>query len=401
MNGRFKKIEGINYKKGAVDYPDKLAASDRHHLYTKPFYNLAHKVARWCGEGLDEDTLRHFCDFANIAYTLSLPAGATILDVGCGSGWLSEYFVRLGYKVTGVDLSPELIKIARERIASVPFGLDHDKSLTCNFMVHDIEASPFQATFDAILCYDALHHFEDENAVLANLADMLRYGGLLFIAEGERPAIGSQSEAELIAVMEQYQTLESPFERDYLIQLLERHGLAIIGDYTSIPGFLDRDNVSGHNVEFVEPVAFNYLFCKKVGAGPVKLNSKNPGTLRASLTVVGDWQREVAASTPLEFVLRIENTGDTVWLVSNAPLVGRIRLGLKILSESGEVVEEIHGSPRLQRALAPGEEAFVRVVSGAPDTKGNYSLKIDLIDQDICWFEQCGSLPLVLPFIVT
>src|SRR5712692_5850272 len=112
MTGRFKKIEGLHYKKGAIEYPRKLDTSNHHHLYTKPFYNLANKISRWSGEGLDKDTYRHFCDFANIAYTLALPAGSRILDVGCGSGWVCEYFARLGYRMTGLDLSPDLIQIA-------------------------------------------------------------------------------------------------------------------------------------------------------------------------------------------------------------------------------------------------------------------------------------------------
>src|SRR5216684_4531756 len=148
---RFKKIEGLDYKRGASEYPDKLAPSDRHHLLTKPFYNLAHKhTERWAGEGLDEDTQRHFSDFANIAAALALPAGARILDVGCGSGWLCEYFARFGYQVTGIDISPDLIEMARERSSKVPYGLDHEEILNYRFLVHDIEAEPLKETFDAI-----------------------------------------------------------------------------------------------------------------------------------------------------------------------------------------------------------------------------------------------------------
>ena len=126
---RFRKIDGLDYKRGAVEYPNKLEPSDRHHLLTKPFYNLAHKHERWPGEGLDRDTHRHFCDFANMAVALALPPRARILDVGCGSGWLCEYFARFGYDVTGIDISPDLIEMARERLSKVPYGADHETSL--------------------------------------------------------------------------------------------------------------------------------------------------------------------------------------------------------------------------------------------------------------------------------
>jgi len=181
---RFKKIEGLDYKRGAIEYPNKLEPSDRHHLLTKPFYDLAQKHARWPGDGLDADTHRHFCDFANLAVVLALPPGARILDVGCGSGWLCEYFARFGYDVTGIDISPELIAMADERLSKVPYGSDHEKDLAYRFLVHDIEDEALAETFDAVICYDSLHHFEDEHAVLRHLAAMLDYGGQLFVLEG-------------------------------------------------------------------------------------------------------------------------------------------------------------------------------------------------------------------------
>src|SRR5215813_382265 len=202
---RFKKVDGIDYKRGAKEYAQKLGPSDRHHLLTKPFYNLAHKHERWEGDGLDPDTHRHFCDFANIAMVLALPPGARLLDVGCGSGWLCEYFARFGYDATGIDLSPEMIEMARDRLNKVPFGLDHESNFKARFLVHDIELAPLAETFDAIICYDSLHHFEDEQAVMKNLASMLKNGGQLFVLEGERPPEGSATENELRSVTKQYE----------------------------------------------------------------------------------------------------------------------------------------------------------------------------------------------------
>jgi SAM-dependent methyltransferase len=399
MTGRFKKIEGLDYKRGAVEYAQKLEPSDLHHLYTKPFYNLANKISRWSGDGLDEDTQRHFIDFANMAYALALPADARILDVGCGSGWLCEYFSRLGYETTGLDLSPELIRIAKERLARVPFGLDGSKSLKCRFVVHDIEVAPLDETFDAVICYDALHHFEDESSVVRNMASMLRTGGQLFVAEGERPPEGSASEEELRQVMERYETLESPFSREYLLELLHNHGLAIVGDYTAITKFVDRDNVSGNSIKFVESPAFNYLLCKKLD-GQIR-DSRDPGLLQAKISLTGIWEETVSVGSRMLAEISVENTGDTLWLVSEAPLQGRVRMGLKILNEQNEIVSEIHGWPRLQRAIAPGESVMLRIDCAAPDVAGKFSLKVDLLDQDIAWFEDHGSQPLLLPFTVS
>ena len=402
-NNRLTKIAGIDYKSGAIEYPTRLAASDRHHLLTKPFYHLANKISRWAGEGLDEDTQRQFCDFANVAYMLALPAGSRILDVGCGSGWLCEYFSRLGYRMTGIDVSPEMIAIARERSSKVPYGADHETGLNCEFIVHDIESGPLDARFDAILCYDALHHFEDEQAVLANLNAMIDYGGQLFVIEGEKPPEGSNSEDELHSVMRQYEILESPFDREYLLQLLQSHGFAIVGDYASPGGLVDRESYSGNTIQFVESPTFSYLLCKKV-AGPnipaQMPDSRSPSLLQAELKLKSDWTAQTTPGSRVEATIEVANTGDTLWLVSRAPLTGRIKVGLKILNSSGETIFESHGIPPIQKALAPSEKILLAVNIKAPESVGQYTLKIDLLNQNICWFEEHGSKPLLLPFQV-
>jgi SAM-dependent methyltransferase len=394
---RFRKVDGIDYKRGAEEYPRKLSASDRHHLLTKPFYNLAHKIDRWTGDGPDADTHRHFCDFANLAVTLALPPGARILDVGCGSGWLCEYFARLGYDVTGIDISPELIDMARERLASVPFGADHERGLTSRFLVHDIEQTPLNETFDAVICYDALHHFEDEHTVLRNIHAMLSHGGQLFVLEGELPAAGSDTEEELRSVMRQFETLESPFARDYLLRLLRANGFAVVGDYISINGLFERD---GDPRLSSEP--FNYFLCKKVSAPGVEIrDSRNPGYLAAKFDAENDGPLLLKAGGSIALPLEIENVGDTVWLVNRTAPKGTVRLGVKVLNAEGEVVDEVHGQPPLSRAIAPGEKVSVKVSQRAPRKSGRYVLKIDLVCQDICWFEQHGLKPLLIDFEVS
>jgi SAM-dependent methyltransferase len=398
---RFKKVEGIDYKRGAIEYPRKLAPSDRHHLLTKPFYNLAHKHERWEGHGLDEDTHRHFCDFANLAVALALPPGARILDVGCGSGWLCEYFARFGYNATGIDISPDLIELARERLGKVPFGADHEAGTAYRFLVHDIEAAALDETFDAIICYDALHHFEDERSVLKHLFGMLEYGGQLFVMEGEQPAEESVTGEELRGVMEQYETLESPFAREYLLTLLRDNGFAVVGDYLSVNGLFERETLEGDRLPLLETPAFNYLLCRKVSAAGGEIrNSRNPGVLNARISLQDEFVSHLNVDQVIELRIEIENTGDTVWLVSRAASKSTVRLGVKILNEDDQVIDEVHGSPPLPHAMGPGEKTEVKISRRAPLQPGRYQLKIDLLCQDICWLEQQGSPPLKLEFVV-
>lgn len=404
-NGRTPKLEHVDYKQAARDYLSNVSEERRHHLRTKPFYNLANKPARYKNEGMDEDTHRHFCDFANIAVTLALPPGSRILDVGCGSGWLSEYFARLGYVVKGIDISPDLIEMSQERVARVPYGADHETPLRCTFAVHDVEAAPLAERFDAILCYDSLHHFEDERAVVKNLAAMLDVGGLLFILEGERPPAGSASEAELVEVMAEFGTLESPFDFGYLRQILDEHGFAVIGDYVSVNGLFQRETI----VDDVLPLAdvavnYNYLACKKIvdGAAASSIpDSRNPGLLRAGITMVSAPPARVTMGETLKFELEITNEGNTLWLAGRQAQLGIVMPAVKVFDARGTLVSEFHGEPPLRHAVAPGETVRLKFRTPSPQQSGTYLLKIGLVDQHVCWFEDVGSEPLTFKFTVS
>lgn len=403
-NGRTPKVEGIDYKQAARDYLGRLSHERQHHLRTKPFYNLANKPTRYRNEGMDEDSHRHFCDFANMAVTLALPAGSRILEIGCGSGWLCEYFARLGYDVKGIDISPDLIQMSRERVESVPYGVDHETPLRCVFEVHDVESGPLNEKFDAIICYDALHHFEDEQSVMSNVAAMLNIGGIFFILEGERPPTGSESEQELIDVMKELGTLESPFSYSHLRRLLDENGLTVIGDYASINGLFERETIGGNSLPLNDvPLNYHYLFCKKVGEGRLASSvptSMVPGLLRASITVESVESLVLKPGEEMNVKLTVSNEGDTLWLCGRQVRMGVVMPAVKVIDELGEVVKEVHGEPPLPRAVAPGEKVQLKITHSVPMVAGKYQLKVDLVDQHVCWFETVGSTPLVIDFEV-
>ena len=401
--GRSPKLEGIDYKQAAIDYPSRQSPERLYYLRTKPFYNLANKPAKYRGDGMDVETHRHFCDFANMAVTLDLPAGARILDAACGSGWLSEYFARLGYDVTGIDISPQLIEICEQRVAAQP-PIDHERRIRCRFCVHDLERGPFDEQFDAILCYDAMHHLENAGAALKHLAAMLPLGGVLFILEGNRPAPGSAGEAELMSVMNQFGTLESAFDREHLGELLNNAGFAVAGDYVSVNGLFDRELVDDQARLRIEMPSINYLLCKKVAndapASSVP-DSRAPGLLRAEISLRSDWPEKFMPGEVFTAGLLVRNAGDTLWLGGGFLRRGGVTLGVKIFDEAGTVCDEFHGEPALPRAVAPNESCSVTIEHVCPAAPGRYTLKIDLVDQHICWFEERGSTALYLPMVVS
>jgi SAM-dependent methyltransferase len=407
------RVEGIDYKRGAQEYAGALDPELSYYLRTKPFCNL-HKPIKFSGDGMDPETARHFYDFANLAVALALRADAKILDVGCGPGWVTEYFARLGYNMTGIDISEGLIAVARERLERLSYQVDQETPLKCRYLTHDIEAAPLREKFDAIICYDALHHFDDEQTVFQNLAAMLDTGGVLFILEGHKPPAGSATESELRGFMEKYQTLESPFTEDYLRTLIDRNGFAIVADQVSVNGLFERNmlvrNASpfptlagGSRTEVLSlplrsvDVDYHYLTCMKVAEGmpgSAVPNSLNPGTLRARIVARESLPKAVAAGARFRLPLTFVNVGDTIWLTGQTVRDGLVMPAVKISDERGNLVHENHG-PLLPRAVAPGRSLVMDLPIHAPEKPGTYSIKIDLVDQNVAWFEEKGSEPLV------
>ena len=99
-------------------------------------------------------------------------AGARVLDVGCGGGLLCEAFARAGAKVTGIDLAPGMIEVARLHAAEQ--GLD----ITYNV----VSAEEITGGFDVVTCMEMLEHVPDPERMTATLAKLVRPGGAVFVS---------------------------------------------------------------------------------------------------------------------------------------------------------------------------------------------------------------------------
>ena len=102
-------------------------------------------------------------------------AGKRLLDFGCGTGQTSTQLAVLGAFVVGMDISPELIELARQR-AELDGVTDH-----VQFQDADLLKAP-PDSFDLILCSAVLHHV-DFRVVLPILRCYLKTGGKIVIGE--------------------------------------------------------------------------------------------------------------------------------------------------------------------------------------------------------------------------
>ena len=110
-------------------------------------------------------------------------ADGRILELGVGSGALTaRYLTRYPTAhLTGVDLSFEMLRAARQRCAGL--------SLPVSLLQGRFESLPFQAaSFDLIVSSISLHHLQDKLPVLQHLRALLRPGGALLVADQFRGA---------------------------------------------------------------------------------------------------------------------------------------------------------------------------------------------------------------------
>jgi 2-polyprenyl-6-hydroxyphenyl methylase/3-demethylubiquinone-9 3-methyltransferase len=103
-------------------------------------------------------------------------AGARVLDVGCGGGLLCETFARAGALVTGIDLAPGMIEVARLHAAA--------ENLKIDYCLQDAQqlAAAAPAAFDIVTCMEMLEHVPRPAATLAALARLVRPQGAVFIS---------------------------------------------------------------------------------------------------------------------------------------------------------------------------------------------------------------------------
>jgi SAM-dependent methyltransferase len=166
----------------------------------------------------DPNRQLYFLDLGQLMQFLP-PVPARVLDLGVGPGWSSDFLARCGYSVLGLDIAPDMIGIARRRVAD---GLD------LRFEVHDYERSIPEDGFDAVVLYDALHHAVDEGAVIANSFTCLKPGGRLITME---PGTGHSVSQEAREATERFGTTEKDMEYARQAALMTRAGFGSVRQY--------------------------------------------------------------------------------------------------------------------------------------------------------------------------
>ena len=109
-------------------------------------------------------------DVGAILYLLP-PAPAVVLDVGVGGGWSSWFYAKAGYTVTGIDISPDWVRLVKKRW----------KHPNLSYLCADFESLSCQ--YGAIVMHDTLHHADDPLVWVKKAYELLVPGGVLITCE--------------------------------------------------------------------------------------------------------------------------------------------------------------------------------------------------------------------------
>jgi SAM-dependent methyltransferase len=113
---------------------------------------------------------------------LSASPGRAVLDAGAGQGTMSTRLERLGYEVSSTDVSEALVEILRARLSGPV-----EEASVADLPFHD-------ESFDGAVLGEVLEHVEDDRGALAELARVLRPGGVLAASVPANPALYGPSD---------------------------------------------------------------------------------------------------------------------------------------------------------------------------------------------------------------
>jgi SAM-dependent methyltransferase len=243
--------QGIDWKQGALDYIACRFQEEEGELTRR--FHLAKPFAPAGGGDLPlnqqlQEFNRELSHFLNVMALLTLSSQTRFLDVACGSGWMSHFLAKLNLAVVGIDISPDMIDLTHQRLALDALPTVHTDEFTqADFFVHDIEQAPIppQHRCDVAILESALHHFVNPIQSLRHIADSLSDRGIVIILEA---ATNRAIDDYCLEIMHRYNTLERPYTRTQLQQILQFAGFAEFQFLHPINGFFAQTESIGRSI---------------------------------------------------------------------------------------------------------------------------------------------------------
>ena len=102
--------------------------------------------------------------------------GCEALDIGCGGGILAESMAAAGATVTGIDMAPAPLAVARLHLHESGLQIDYKQSTA------EALAAEASAKFDVVTCLEMLEHVPEPARVVQSCAELVKPGGDIFFS---------------------------------------------------------------------------------------------------------------------------------------------------------------------------------------------------------------------------
>jgi ubiquinone/menaquinone biosynthesis C-methylase UbiE len=145
--------------------------------------------AKWYDSNSRKSRLKEMQEYAN-EVELHVNKGAHILEVAPGPGYLSIELAKRGYHVTGVDISPDFVNIAKRNAK--------EAEVSVNFLEGNVSNLPFvDGSFDFVVCSAAFKNFKDPIKALCEIHRVLKQDGKALIIDMNHEATNDDINKEV------------------------------------------------------------------------------------------------------------------------------------------------------------------------------------------------------------
>ncbi|MCB1056599.1 MAG: methyltransferase domain-containing protein [Acidobacteria bacterium] len=371
---------------------------DREFLLAKPYSDPAHFA-------------QYLFNLGALFHGLKVSPEDVVLELGAGSCWVSHFLNLFGCRTISVDVSSSALELGRElfeRDARTRWDLEP------RFLPYDGHTLPLaDESCDRVVIHDAFHHVPNPDAILRELARVLRPGGIIAMCE---PGRGHSATEDSQREMTETGVLERDIELDELADSAEAAGFSHVSllplSLAGVPEVPARELMAfargqgffdfwGNWVRHL--MTHYYLLLYKGAYVPT---TRRPGRLDAHIELLGDAAGAPTrlSAHPGEIVTvecRITNRGDTRWLTGEGGMFGWTRLGIHLYrGEEDKALEYDWHRIELPREVEPGATVELPAAFVAPATPGLYRLVLDLVAEQVIWFAQKGSQPVEIRLTV-
>jgi SAM-dependent methyltransferase len=339
-------------------------------------------------------------DFSVACQLLAPRPDDLVLDLAAGSCWATELLSRLGVRTISIDLSTEMLRRGRQRLAA-------DSRLVfahqAGFVGARAQSLPFASeTFDGVLCMNALHHLPSYADALREIHRVLKPGGRVVFSE---PGTAHAEQPLSQFRMREEGILEKNVSLPALRQLAFAAGFTHV---RVVPLRSPTDYVFDYTATGADTRALEQMWSDTLRHGPrehvrcvLHKGSEPPadsllpapklaGRLGARITAENA-PATVLTGTAFTVTLRIANTGSVVWRAKGRRFGGQVTCGLKVFGAQGELLREDLGRTPLLHDVAPGEEVTLESHIDGVLSPGHYDLRFDMVVEGVTWFELQGS----------